>query len=447
MAETLFNSRIILAHDTQAKWSAASFVPRKGEIIIYDADATNKMARIKIGNGIDLVKNLPFITDITDIASALKALQYEGASSSGTATQFITQVTQADGLVSATKASIPTAGSSLGMVKSGGDVYISNGVITVNDDSHNHVISNIDGLQTALDAKATPANITSAIAALDYAGATASGNAISFITQITQTDGVVSATKASIPIASSSQAGLVKSGTDITVDSNGNVSVNNNSHSHTSENISDLSTTINTAITNAVGALDASDPAASGTATQFIASISQKDGIITATKANITAAALGLSGAMKFLGTSATAITDGSTTNPITVGSTSVTATSGNVVLYGTKEFVWNGSAWEELGNEGSYKIQQSAVSSPSASGTAIAFIDPISQNAQGVISATKKTVSSVTQTATGLMSASDKKKLDELATVATTGKYSDLTGTPDEILAISDAEIDTICI
>jgi hypothetical protein len=48
------------------------------------------MARIKIGNGIDLVKNLPFITDITDIASALKALQYEGASSSGTATQFIT---------------------------------------------------------------------------------------------------------------------------------------------------------------------------------------------------------------------------------------------------------------------------------------------------------------------------------------------------------------------
>ena len=35
--------------------------------------------------------------------------------------------------------------------------------VTVADDSHNHVISNIDGLQTALDAKATPADITSAI--------------------------------------------------------------------------------------------------------------------------------------------------------------------------------------------------------------------------------------------------------------------------------------------
>lgn len=46
------------------------------------------------------------------------------------------------------------AGSSLGLVKSGGDVTISSGVITVNDDSHNHVISNIDGLQSALDDKA-----------------------------------------------------------------------------------------------------------------------------------------------------------------------------------------------------------------------------------------------------------------------------------------------------
>lgn len=39
----------------------------------------------------------------------------------------------------------------LGMVKSGGDVTIdSNGIITVNDDSHNHTIDNIDGLQTKL---------------------------------------------------------------------------------------------------------------------------------------------------------------------------------------------------------------------------------------------------------------------------------------------------------
>lgn len=46
------------------------------------------------------------------------------------------------------------AGTSLGLVKSGGDVTISSGIITVNDDSHNHVISNVDGLQAELDSKA-----------------------------------------------------------------------------------------------------------------------------------------------------------------------------------------------------------------------------------------------------------------------------------------------------
>lgn len=49
---------------------------------------------------------------------------------------------------------LPAAGSTLGGVKSGGDVTISNGTITVNDDSHNHVISNIDNLQSTLDGKA-----------------------------------------------------------------------------------------------------------------------------------------------------------------------------------------------------------------------------------------------------------------------------------------------------
>lgn len=51
---------------------------------------------------------------------------------------------------------IPTptaAGDALGLVKSGGDVTIADGVITVNDDSHNHVIANVDGLQDSLKVK------------------------------------------------------------------------------------------------------------------------------------------------------------------------------------------------------------------------------------------------------------------------------------------------------
>lgn len=43
----------------------------------------------------------------------------------------------------------------LGLVKSGTDITVdTSGNVSVNDDSHNHVISNIDGLQTVLDSKA-----------------------------------------------------------------------------------------------------------------------------------------------------------------------------------------------------------------------------------------------------------------------------------------------------
>ena len=65
-------------------------------------------------------------------------------------------------------------------------------------------------------------------------------------------------------------------------------------------------------------------------------------------------------------------------------------------------------------------KATQSAVSSPSASGTAVAFIDTISQNAQGVITATKKTVKDATTSASGLMSAADKIKLNSLIVTKT---------------------------
>lgn len=62
-------------------------------------------------------------------------------------------------------------------------------------------------------------------------------------------------------------------------------------------------------------------------------------------------------------------------------------------------------------------KPTQTAVTDPTASGTAIAFIDSISQNAQGVISPTKKTVQSASQSTAGLMSAADKVKLDGIVT------------------------------
>ena len=71
----------------------------------------------------------------------------------------------------------------------------------------------------------------------------------------------------------------------------------------------------------------------------------------------IEASDLGLAAAMKFLGTSSTTITDGATTNPITISAKSTNVTAGNVVLYDGYEYVWTGSAWEQLGQEGSFSL------------------------------------------------------------------------------------------
>ena len=56
----------------------------------------------------------------------------------------------------------------------------------------------------------------------------------------------------------------------------------------------------------------------------------------------------------------------------------------------------------------------------PTASGTELAFIDSVSQAADGKINATKKTVADVTTTSHGLMTAADKVKLNGIAEGAT---------------------------
>jgi hypothetical protein len=58
-----------------------------------------------------------------------------------------------------------------------------------------------------------------------------------------------------------------------------------------------------------------------------------------------------LSGYTYYIGVTTTPLTDGSTTNPITVNGESITANTGAICTYGNKEFIWNGTAWQEFGD------------------------------------------------------------------------------------------------
>lgn len=214
------------------------------------------------------------------------------------------------------------------------------------------------------------------------------------------------------------QIKLVGSGaTSVSSDANGVITISSTDNNTTYGSMSVDEGTSGTATTNRVltaanlkGIINAHAPTKTGGGASGTWGISISGNSATASKVNnkltvgsksydgsaavtIEASDLGLASAMLFLGTTTTAITDGATTNPVAISGSNKTVTAGNVVLYGSKEFVWTGRAWEELGNEGSYKIVQAAVADPSASGTSNTFIDTISQDTNGKITVTKKTV------------------------------------------------------
>ena len=76
--------------------------------------------------------------------------------------------------------------------------------------------------------------------------------------------------------------------------------------------------------------------------------------------------------ALYWIGVTTTALTDGDTTNPITVNSESVTANLGGMASYGGSEFVWNGTAWQEMGknNFGALAFKSSASGSYTPAGS-----------------------------------------------------------------------------
>ena len=58
-----------------------------------------------------------------------------------------------------------------------------------------------------------------------------------------------------------------------------------------------------------------------------------------------------ISGGLSFLGETTTEISEGSTTNPIIINGSSITAKNGDLVVYGSKEFLFNGTSWIEMGD------------------------------------------------------------------------------------------------
>lgn len=87
-----------------------------------------------------------------------------------------------------------------------------------------------------------------------------------------------------------------------------------------------------------------------------------------ATMTDVNNAVSGLSGAMHFVGTSTTDPAGGT----VTIGEEPYSGKSGDVVLFGQKEYVFDGTNWKLLGDEGSYAVKGAITNADIAAGAAI---------------------------------------------------------------------------
>ena len=69
--------RLILKHDIEANWNraAGTFIPKQGEIIIYDIDDSHPYERFKIGDGEKYVDDLPFYLE-NELLDVLNRINY-----------------------------------------------------------------------------------------------------------------------------------------------------------------------------------------------------------------------------------------------------------------------------------------------------------------------------------------------------------------------------------
>ena len=86
--EKTLKTRVVLKHDTEANWKTAGnaanpFIPKKGEVIIYDPDNAHTYSRQKVGDGIKNINELPFLgatVGTADSSESLSKIQYTAES-------------------------------------------------------------------------------------------------------------------------------------------------------------------------------------------------------------------------------------------------------------------------------------------------------------------------------------------------------------------------------
>lgn len=415
------NTRIALKYDSYANWQEYNPILLKGEIAIAElpvngnkpgvgepnAEGSTPAIQnapnilIKVGDGTNHYNDLKFVSALAaDVYSWAKAAtkptysageitglkDYIGQQIQDTNTQY--RIVAVDGATYSYKLQKKDIGDA-------DYTDVSGSLISLTD-----VDSRLDTLEAAIGENgAVATKIANAIGALDYTGKAA--DAAKFVTNVTETNGIIEVTTGSIEVADVPELPQSK----VTGLETALAGKQDNVPFENTPSESDKVATVQS-IVNRIGALDhvAADDAAS--ATKVVAEVTQADGIVTvkkvavanilpdvtdtengfvvavnqtdgkinvthkavtdvlsfagnyngtenpiATRDYVTSAVSDLNGAMHFIGVS--------TTDPLSENGPTVTGVTsfkaGDVVLFGYDEYVYDGSKWITLGNESIY--------------------------------------------------------------------------------------------
>lgn len=362
-----YNSRITLKYDSLTEWNKVkdSFIPLKGEVCVVNPSEDlggGAGCLIKVGDGTTTFGNLPYLSALAADVYDWAKLDYNAFCTKlngtfATDDELNTAVSALQGAITeinstkipALETAIDTLGNSL---KGTGSATKTITGITYDASTNKATVTygNIDfpDVDTALNANSNNAISNKAVQTK--------------IASIESTLGGVSTTATN----ANNQANTNK--TDIANIVNGTTVVPKATHAASADSA-----------TNATNAASADKATKDGSNNVIVDTY--------ATKTEVESAISGInskiSNAMHFLGITSTALSDGATTATINIGGSNKTLTAadaGAVVLSAVPsstgiqyEYVWTGSAWAQLGQEGSFAVKGTIVNADIASNAAIA--------------------------------------------------------------------------
>lgn len=409
MAEKSLQTRIQLKYDSYENWLASDLVLKAGEAAIctvptgttVDGVALPPATLMKIGTGTQKFSELPWLqavaSDVYTWAKASTKPTYSASEISGLADFISGEIEDTDTTYQLVAVADSAYTYKLQSKTKNGTTW--SDVSTIN-------LSAADTRLTALENKVGEDTIADQIAAaigeLDYAGVTAPVGSV--ISSISQSNGIISAasralTEKDIPTLSIAKTSGLQDALDGKQDAlsfDGTLSASNKVATQTT-------------VSNAINNLDKADEAKAG---QLVSAVSETNGVITvsrralvegdiptisqskvsgladalagkqdnlefgtpynastnkvATMSDISGLIADLNGAMHFRGK-----VTGSTFEAA-IAASSRTFASGDVVLYGVDEYVYDGTDWHVLGNESIYQLKTDAATDKSTLETAI---------------------------------------------------------------------------